>query len=242
MDREFTDAAIEEIKQFMHTDLPPHQWTSEQSVSKEQHAQAKVLPEVYDQPRLRAAIEEMFNPAESWDGQPKFTVFFKPYEPDAEAQLSPVGHIDFVQCQIPVFGSGCMFQISLVNSEPFGGNISIFPGTHTLIQKQIMDNPDVRYPAIMDAIPDVEPYEFVAEPGDVLFFHHLANHAGNANHCAGRSPRLALHCQALRETWLTAVDPANPNISPWERSMATNGAFALPYDEREMLETHYGLR
>ena len=35
-----------------------------------------------------------------------------------------------------------------------------------------------------------EPYEFVAEAGDVLMMHHPALHAGNDSHSANRKPRL----------------------------------------------------
>ena len=37
-------------------------------------------------------------------------------------------------------------------------------------------------------VPKVEPFEFVAEPGDGLFFHHLVGHNGNRNAATNRSP------------------------------------------------------
>ena len=31
---------------------------------------------------------------------------------------------------------------------------------------------------------------------------------------------------------MTSVDPAAPGLSPWERSLALNGAYTTVYDER----------
>lgn len=245
VDRRFTDEALEEVKRISGVDLPLNQWTEENIGSRYAEADETdmhILAKVYDDPRLRAAIDQMFGSPTHWSGKRAFSLFVKPYDANVQPQLTAQGHIDFVDCPIPIFGSGFMFQISLVKSEPFGGNITIYPGTHKPIQKAIMDSREWRYPADIETIPTVEPYEFVADPGDVLFFHHLVMHGGNSNHCSGRSPRVCLHCQGLRKTWLTEVDPATPDLSPWERCAAVNGAFKLDYDEQDVMESHYGLR
>ena len=129
-----------------------------------------------------------------------------------------------------------MFQVSLVKTEPFSGNITIYPGTHKKVQRVLADNPDLQYrtdPIIQELL-EAEPFEFVAEPGDVLLFHHLVGHQGNLSHAAGRSPRVALHCQASCENWLREIDPAAQNLSPWERSLAfTGGTYRTRRDEEE---------
>ena len=76
-----------------------------------------------------------------------------------------------------------------------------------------------------------EPYEFVAEAGDVLFMHHLSLHSGNHSHSENRVPRIALCVDAWRDDWLTEIDPAD-SLPPWPRSLAQNGAYKTIYDER----------
>jgi len=100
------------------------------------------------------------------------------------------------------------------------------------VQKCVMENPNWRYPANWDDIPESEPFEFVPEAGDVLFFHHLVAHNGNGN--ATPTPRISLHCQALQDEWLEEIDPDGENLGPWERSLAFNGSYRINQDEREM--------
>ena len=235
VDRAFCARALDEVRSMLGQTLPLNEWTRENTGQRHHIAsENRVLRGVYDDPGLRAAIDEMFGGPGIANDQRQFQLFISPYDPDAKAQISPRGHIDFVKCNIPVFGSGFMFQVSLVKSEPFSGNITIYPGTHTHVQRLVMNDRSWRFPANEADIPDVEPYEFVAEPGDVLFFHHLVCHSGNNCHSAGRSPRVVLHCQALRDEWLHEVDPDQPGLSPWERSLATNGRYVCDRDEKHM--------
>ena len=81
--------------------------------------------------------------------------------------------------------------------------------------------------------------QIVAEPGDTIFFHHLVFHSGNPCCSTAHTPRIALHCQALRDEWLTEVDPSRQNLSPWERSLAQNGPYRVTWDESDKRRTFY---
>jgi hypothetical protein len=117
-------------------------------------------------------------------------------------------------------------------------NVPSRPGTHKLVQKCVMDDPDWQFPKNWADIPESEPFEFVPKAGDVLFVHHLVAHEGNP--CCTRMPRVSLHCQALRDEWLNEVDPATPNLSPWARSLALNGHYKTRCDEKKMMLDYYG--
>src|ERR1043166_9656518 len=200
----FIAEAVEEVKRLVGNGLPLDQWTTsnvpKNSYAMEGGANSPVLKRIYDEPKLRAAIDEMFGSPDEFNNDRRFQLFIKPYDPNAKRQLTPKGHIDFVSSPVPVFGSGFMFQVSLVDKEPFGGNITIWPGTHKLVQKCVMNDPDWQYPKNWADIPESTPFEFVPKAGDVLFFHHLVAHEGNP--CCTRMPRVSLHCQALRDEWL----------------------------------------
>lgn len=234
----FLRDALTEVQAMLGHNLPPEQWTSANTPcrSKKPMSEMPVLTSVYDQPGIRRMIDVMFGSGEHWNGERAFQLFINPYNPDAKQELAPEGHLDFVESPIPVLGSGFMFQVSLVESEPFSGNLTIYPGTHKLVQGALAENPDLKYPSDLRPLMTAEPYEFVAQPGDVLLFHHLVGHNGNHSHATNRRPRLTLHCQGLRKTWLQAVDPADPALSPWERSLAfTGGPYRVRRDELEWI-------
>ena len=194
------------------------------------------LNRVYDQPRVRAAIDELFGSSDLFNNERNLSLFIKPYDSNAPRALKPVGHVDFVKKPIPIFGSGTIFQVSLVDKEPLGGNISVWPGTHRLVQKCLIENPHWQYPTDWEDIPTGEPFEFVPAAGDMMFIHHLVAHAGNP--CCTRMPRVSLHCGAFQDEWVTAVDPAHPGLSPLLRSLAQNGAYRLPFNEEEKLKAY----
>jgi hypothetical protein len=52
----------------------------------------------------------------------------------------------------------------------------------------------------------------------------------------GRTPRVALTGEVFRETFLTKVDPSEPDLSPWERSLALNGYYE---ETRPEIENDY---
>lgn len=187
--------------------------------------QNPVLERVYDQPRLRTALDEMHGSSDVWDGVRNYYIFLHPYDPTAQAGLEPTGHIDF-KTPVPVLYRGFTFQLALVDTDPFGGNTTIFPGTHVLVQKALMDGPDRHMNAAGDNLSGgVEPFEFIAEAGDVLLMHHLVYHAGNPSQSANHKPRVALHAESFRKAWLTEIDPSKSGLSPWHRSLAINGYY-----------------
>lgn len=241
VDPEFIAEALEEVERLVGNGLPLEQWTSE-NVPKDRYSMpaaenSLILRKLYDQRRLRGAIDEMFGSPHEFNNERKFQLFVKPHDPAAKRELPRRGHIDFVNSPVPVFGSGFMFQVSLVDKEPFGGNITIWPGTHRLVQKCVMDDPEWQFPKNWDDIPPGEPFEFVPKAGDVLFFHHLVAHEGNP--CCTRMPRVSLHCQALRDEWPEEIDPSQPNLSPWARSLALNGRYRTCCDEKKMMLEYY---
>lgn len=239
IDQDFIQEALEEVRRLVGSKLPFNHWTKD-NINIPNGSASPVLAKIFDQPRVRAAIDEMFGSPDQWNGDRSYSLFLKPYDPKAKRELLEKGHIDFVEVPIPVLGSGLMMQVSLLDKEPFGGNITIWPGTHRIVQKCAMENPRWRYPGNWDDIPKVEPFEFVAGAGDALFFHHLVAHQGNP--CCTRTPRISLHCQALRKEWLPEIDPKTPGLSPWERSLSLNGYYKPPRDEKTMMEEGYRVR
>ncbi|MCC7192876.1 MAG: hypothetical protein IT444_08860 [Phycisphaeraceae bacterium] len=238
---EFIDPALAEVCRLLdHENLPLKQWTKENTPTRSPVpiSEFKVCNAIYDQPGIRRIIDTMFGSPDQWNGQRAWQLFVTPYDTDTKAELSKGGHIDFVETPIPTFGSGFMFQVSLVKSEPFSGNITILPGTHKLVQMELAKHPEIFFPSnpFFNNIFDVEPFEFVAEPGDVLLFHHLVGHSGNNNHATNRSPRITLHCQGLRKEWMKEIDPSAKGLSPWQRSLAfTGGPHRLKRDEEQWI-------
>ena len=198
---------------------------------------------------MRAVIDTMFGGPEHWSGNRHYQLFITLFSPDAQQQLAVNPHLDFVNVRIPVIGNGFYFQASLVKSEPFGGNITIYPGWHKIIQKRLIEQPDFWYGETPEQrtefrklVGEVEPFEFVADPGDIVLFHHLVGHAGNANAATGRSPRVTMQVQAIRKDWPSRIDATRNDLSPWERSLAHNGSIDLPFDEGEAQRAAYAER
>lgn len=241
VDREFCEQALNRVREIVNNDLPFNEWTTanapilHQPFFKGYTAAEPMLDQIFEQPRLLAAIETMFGGTGRWNQKRNYALFLKPYDPDATAQLAPRGHVDFPNQIIPILYCGFAMQLAVLDSEPFSGNITFFPGTHRLVQKALMENPDLRLPELIDTIPLPEPVEFVAEAGDVAFYHHLLMHEGNSSHAAGRIPRVVLTGEVFCDKWLDKVDPAQPDLSPWERSLALNGYYEETRSEVERI-------
>lgn len=238
----FIEAALAEVRTRPGGEKPLTEWLQTDGVTGHFPYTGKnhpVLATVYDQPGVRKVIDEMFGSPDVWNGERAFQLFVTGFNPEGKQELSPKGHIDFVRCPIPLLGSGFMFQLSLVKTEPFGGNITLYPGTHKQVQKCILDDETWRYPDGIDQIDAPDIFEFVADAGDMLLFSHLILHAGNYNHATHKSPRCCIHAQGLAKEWLDGIDPNEPNISPWKRSLAVNGAFKTRCNEEEMMKNHY---
>ncbi|MCX5660187.1 MAG: phytanoyl-CoA dioxygenase family protein [Planctomycetota bacterium] len=232
IDQTFCDAALARVREMVGvaSDLPLNEWAVPEVATlyrpffEGAGTADPVFDELLRQPRLRDAIETLFGGPGHWNEERNYYLFLRPFEPKSKPGLSPTGHIDFGNQPIPILYRGFTFQASLVDTEPFSGNITIFPGTHATVQKHVIDHPGEEFTSGMkDLGPGPEPFEFVARAGDVLFMHHLVFHSGNASHAEGRSPRVAIHAEAFRDAWLNEVDPARPGLSPWERSLALNG-------------------
>lgn len=238
VDRDLCAAALKRVGEIIENPLPPNEWTLHNA--KELYKPFvegftppdPVLDQISEHPRLMAVIDEMFGEL-GWNRKRNYYLFLKAYNPDGPAMLQPRGHIDFPNQPIPLLYRGFVLQVSLIDSEPFSGNITHFPGTHKTVQKFFMDHPDMQMSATVPDIPIPEPVEFVAEAGDVVMWHHLVLHEGNPSHAANRTPRVALTMEAFRDEFLRKVDPADPNLSPWERSLAHNGYYEETRDEIE---------
>ncbi|MCE9590027.1 MAG: phytanoyl-CoA dioxygenase family protein [Planctomycetes bacterium] len=239
---DFIKPAMEEVRRILGVgDQRPQEWVHKPIHMGTDGKNMPFLATVYDQPRVREAIKTMFGGDEAHISPTRaFQLFVTPYEADKPAKLADSGHLDFVHCPIPFIGSGTMFQVSLIDAEPFSGNLTIYPGTHKLIQKRLLEDRERTYPEFEEflGLLKCEPYEFVAERGDMLFFHHLVGHNGNHGHAAGRTPRVVIHGQAQLDIWPREVDPVNPKFGPWERSHATHGKYRSPWDEYEWVMEH----
>ncbi len=243
LDRAYCDEALAEIRRVVDDDRPLTEWTGEKPGVHYKPfyddpgrtgltQKNEVLGRIYDQPGMRAAIDEMFGGPGVWDGLRNYYMFIKPYEPDAKPELDTVGHIDFGGKPVPILYRGFKFMASLVETERFSGNFSVFPASHKSALEVLVDDPDVTTPGEFPQMKRTnEPFEFVAEPGDVMFFHHLIFHAGNPSHSANRKPRVSLAGEAYRARWLTEIDPSEPDLSPWQRSLAVAGAYRVQRDE-----------
>tara|TARA_B100000809_G_scaffold220448_1_gene228181 strand:- start:675 stop:1556 length:882 start_codon:yes stop_codon:yes gene_type:complete len=239
VDTTYCKEAIERVKELFDDPRPLDQWTVEKPGIHHESFRGDrsdpILRKVFDLPDLRAAVATMHGGPEHWNNRETFYIFVKPYDPDAKAALSDKGHIDFGEKHIPILYRGCAIFLALTDTEPFSGNTMLWPGTHRIIQKKLIEEPTTQQPSAffeeLNANKSV-PYEFVAQAGDVMFMHHLTLHAGNNSHSANHKPRVALLADAWRDQWLTEVDPATPNLPPWQRSLALNGAYKTIYDER----------
>lgn len=239
VDRNFCEEAVRRVKAIVKNDRSLHEWNTDHTpVLHRPYFQGAtgpdpVLGRIYEQPRLLVAIEELFGGPGHWDGERNFYLFVKPYDPKAKAVVQARGHIDFPGQEVPILYRGFTWQVLLADTEPFGGNLSVHPGSHRVVQKALMDDPALQFPkGTSDTLPLSEPFEFIGEAGDVLFMHHLVFHSGNESHSARKLPRLALHAEAFRSQWLGHVDPSDRRLGPWERSLSLNGA----WEERNSVE------
>jgi hypothetical protein len=244
VDHSWCDEALNEVRKIVCNDRPLTEWVNdnpEKHNNSDAHPgqwhypffqdpgrtgwtpQNPVLESLYDQPRLRAALDQLHGDPDAWDGVRNYYIFLNPYNPKAKTEIEPQGHIDFT-VPIPVLYRGFTFQIALVDTKPFSGNTTIYPGTHVPVQKALMADPNRAITQANESLTGpVEPYEFVAKVGDVLFMHHLVYHSGNPSHAPNRKPRIGLHAESFRKEWPTSIDPNKVTMSPWERSLALNG-------------------
>lgn len=245
LDHTWARQALERVQS--HTvgegrDLPFEQWTTQNvRIGNDQVVPGDpLLDTVYDQPKLRDIIATLYGTPEvgaptGWSGKRDYRIFLTPFNPDVKPVPLWGGHIDFGGNLIPLFGNAFVMQVALHDTQPHGGNITIIPGSHKLVQKRAIDDRLTQYPYDFEDFPFTEPYEFVANAGDVLLMHHLSYHTGNSCCGTARKPRIALHCQVQRSTFLTRADPDDATNPPWVRSFTLNGFIEDPDDEQRYL-------
>lgn len=253
LSKEFCARGIDEFKRALGTTLPPREWTT-QTLTRT-HSQGRMTPDssikpfiesVYDEPGVREMIATMLGSIDTWSGERACHPFLCVFDPKNKAEVAEWGHVDFLRVRIPVIGNAFVMQASLIDTEPFSGNITIYPGWHKLLQKVLLERPNFWYADDGDEqaewrrlMPKVDPYEFVAEAGDVLLMHHLVGHAGNVNAAKNHTPRVAIHGQVISKNWPNGIDATRRDLSPWERSLAHNGSFQLPFVESEAQAAAY---
>jgi hypothetical protein len=172
---------------------------------------------------VKAAVNELFGePAAGELTRTYYTLWLNPYNPTARASFRPLGHIDSGDPY-----RGISFQISLIDTEPFGGNMTVFPGSHKVLHRVLLEHPEQAGVggSFVEVARPLPPYEFVAEAGDVLLVHHLAFHSGNPAHSAGKVPRVALRAEAFRPAGMAGVEPGREGASAFERSLGHHRAF-----------------
>jgi hypothetical protein len=230
VDRDFCERGIDRVRQIVGHNLPLSDWSTENTPTLYQpffeggNAPDPVLEQVFQQPRLRQAIETLYGGPGHWDEAKNYYLFLKPYNPKAKASLVPRGHIDFPKSGTPRLYRGFTFQLAMADTEPFGGNLTVHPGSQAVVQKKLIEDPWFELKGGVATDLDIEPpFEFVAKAGDVLFMHHMMVHSGNEAHGEGKRSRVAIHGEAFRTKWLTSLDPSAKGLSPWERSLAHNG-------------------
>jgi hypothetical protein len=229
-------------------DLPYEEWTTHNLKVNPMVAGDPFLDTVYDQPAIRNIITTMYGTDQvgvptGWSGKRDYQLFLTPYTPAPGAPGAPErqprqlrgGHIDFGGNIIPLFGNAFVIQVCLRDTEPFGGNITIIPGSARVVQQRAIKDPLTQFPYDFKDFEFAEPYEHVAKAGDVILMHHLSFHSGNPAIGATRRPRIALHCQAHRTTFLTKADPGDASNPPWVRSFALNGYVEDPNDEQRYI-------
>jgi hypothetical protein len=257
LSQDFCKQGIAQFAKALGTDLPPQRWTTEELDVKHSHGRVTLrtdelqsyLDSVYDQPGIRDMFATMFGSIDNWNGQRAAGPFLCLFDPANKREVMEWGHVDFLRVRIPVIGNAFVFQSSLIDTEPFSGNITIYPGWHKIVQKRLLDDPTFWYADDGDEhaewcrlVPKTEPYEFVAEAGDVLLMQHLVGHAGNSNAATNHTPRVAIHSQAIMKQWVNEIDPADPTLCPYHRSMAHNGHIKLPYNEADVQAAAYKAR
>jgi len=245
VDPAFCAEALDEIRRLIEDRRPLDTWTIDkpgivnvpffEDVGRDEGNSSPVLGGIFDQPQLRAAIDKLHGGPDRWDGVRNYYYLIKPFDPAGEPKLNLDGfHVDFGTLPPPTLYRGFLFMVSLVDTEPFSGNFTCRPGSHRIAQKMFIEDPELvgNDPQVKELICDRLPvYEFVAEAGDVLLWHHLLYHEGNPSHSLNRRPRVALLGEAFRENWLTEINPSDPDLSPWERSLAQNSFHKPMRDE-----------
>lgn len=148
------DEVIEEVRRLVKDDRSLAEWTSEwpgvhympfydDPGRTGLTPKNVVLEKVYSDLGLRALIDEPFGSLETWDGLRNYYLFLKPYDLESQPELEQTGHIDFGGKPVPILYRGFKFMVSLVGTEAFSGNFSVFPASHKSALEILTKNPDL---------------------------------------------------------------------------------------------------
>ncbi|MFV8751425.1 phytanoyl-CoA dioxygenase family protein [Nannocystaceae bacterium ST9] len=231
LDRPDLDAALAEVQRLVGDPRPIGDWTIDrpgQRYTVYYAGQAPAIERLFATPPLAAALEQFFGSlgASLGSSEPddpdrrRLALWVNPYDPDARPRLQGLGHIDS--------GSpyrGMAVHIALAGTKPFSGNTTYVPGSHVTMHHWLRDHPDPSWPGgTYPEVPrELPAWEFVAEPGDVVFTHHLVFHSANPSHAEDRSPRIAIRQELFPRRPLADAPLDRPGASVFERSLAFGG-------------------
>jgi hypothetical protein len=225
------DAAIREVRRLVNDGRPLSEWNSlcpGERHSVYYYGQARAIDELIDHPALASILRTFFGdrgfhfgPTDSANpDRRRFAVWVNPYDAEARQRLLPMGHIDS--------GSpyrGAAIQIALSPTRAFSGNTTFFPDSHREMMRWIEEHteafdgswPGGVYAHLRRPLP---PWEFVAEPGDLVLSHHLLFHSGNPSHADDRSPRICIRAEVFPEHPLDETSTIAAEGTAFERSLA----------------------
>ena len=184
--------------------------------------QPEGLPRCYG-PRFAAALSELFG--EPHAISPKFAGgdMPRPHEPEKAAtwKLEYAHTDDDYPTPMPA-GWALGSFLFLTPVKPRGGGFIYFEGAYRRYRQIMSHNPWALKKDASDPIYSGPPTEFLAEPGDLLLFHHLGGHTGSTN-VADPTTRHAL---------LSRHHPANrvvPGSKPFEQMSTIEKANSTRY-------------
>ena len=126
------------------------------------------------------AIGELFGTAYPFQRRPAGYDMPRPYEPDASWPL-PSAHVDDCYPTLMPNGWALGSFVFLTSVRSRGGAFICFPGSHRRY-RMVMSR---GWQGIKEVVPELEHagpgQEFLADPGDVLLFHHILGHTGSNN-------------------------------------------------------------
>ena len=129
---------------------------------------------------IHEAIADLFGPdypfvrARQADDMPRV------YQPDS-GWPPPRAHIDDDYPTLMPNGWAVGLFVFLTPVQSHGGAFVLFSGSYRRYQELISADPDAIVQLVSAPENAGEPQEFLADPGDILLFHHLMGHAGSNN-------------------------------------------------------------
>jgi len=126
------------------------------------------------------AIAELFGAGRPFDRVRHGDDMPRPYKPGADWP-APRAHIDDDYPTLMPNGWAVGLFVFLTPVRPHGGAFVVFPGSHRRYQEALAATPGGILGAVAGRDLAGDPEEFLAEPGDILLFHHLLGHTGSEN-------------------------------------------------------------